>query len=109
MWQSYEPPADALCYRSAMVLDVVDLCDFYGTSLGSVARRMIRRQVRAVWPNLRGLRVLGLGYATPYLTPFTDEAAHVASVMPTRLGILAWSARTTGDRNRTLVAHEDEI
>lgn len=92
-----------------MVLDVVDLRDFYASSLGSVARRMIRRQIRAVWPTLHGQRVLGFGYATPYLAPFVDEAAHVAAVMPTRMGVLAWPERASDVHNRTLVAHEDEI
>ena len=45
--------------------DVVDLRDFYETQLGQMARRMIRRGVRALWPDVRGQRVLGLGYATP--------------------------------------------
>lgn len=92
-----------------MILDVVDLRDFYASSLGSIARRMIRRQVRALWPDLRGTRVLGFGYATPYLSPFVDEAERVAAVMPTRMGVLAWPERITEERNLALVAHEDEI
>ncbi len=92
-----------------MNLDVVDLRDFYASSLGSIARRMIRRQVRALWPDVRGMRVLGFGYATPYLTPFVDEAERVAAVMSTRMGVLAWPERITGERNLALVAHEDEI
>lgn len=94
---------------AAMILDVVDLRDFYASSLGSIARRMIRRQVRKLWPDMRGMRVLGFGYATPYLTPFVDKAAHVAAVMPTRMGVLAWPERITEERNLALVAHEDEI
>jgi len=92
-----------------MILDVVDLRDFYASSLGSIARRMIRRQLRALWPDLRGMRVLGFGYATPYLTPFVEEAERVAAVMPTRMGVLAWPERITEERNLALVAHEDEI
>lgn len=94
---------------AAMILDVVDLRDFYASSLGSIARRMIRRQMRALWPDMRGMRILGFGYATPYLTPFVDEAARVAAVMPTRMGVLAWPERITEERNLALVAHEDEI
>lgn len=94
---------------AAMILDVVDLRDFYASSLGSIARRMIRRQMRALWPDVRGMRVLGFGYATPYLTPFVDEAERVAAVMPTRMGVLAWPERITEERNLSLVAHEDEI
>ena len=92
-----------------MILDVVDLRDFYASSLGSIARRMIRWQVRALWPDVRGMRVLGVGYATPYLTTFVDEAERVAAVMPTRMGVLAWPERITEERNLAMVAHEDEI
>ena len=48
-----------------MYPDVADLRDFYQTPAGRIARRMIRRQVRTMWPNLRDLSVLGVGYATP--------------------------------------------
>ncbi|MBM3624542.1 MAG: methyltransferase type 11, partial [Alphaproteobacteria bacterium] len=49
------------------MLDVVDLRAFYDTALGEVARRLVSRLVRARWQDHAGLRVLGLGYATPYL------------------------------------------
>ena len=73
-----------------MYTDVVDLRDFYETRRGQVARHMIRRTVRALWPDLRGLRVLGLGYATPYLRQFRDEAERVIACMPAGQGVLHW-------------------
>ena len=75
-----------------MRLDVVDLGQFYATSLGQMARRLIRRQVRALWPSTAGMRVLGLGYATPYLRPFVDEAERVIAMMPASQGVSAWPA-----------------
>jgi hypothetical protein len=70
--------------------DVVDLRDFYASRLGQVARRMIRRRLRLVWPDVTGMRVLGLGYATPYLRPFLAEAERVVAVMPAEQGVLPW-------------------
>jgi SAM-dependent methyltransferase len=70
--------------------DVVDLRDFYATSLGQVACRMIRRRIRLIWPDLAGMRLLALGYAVPYLRPFRDEAERVISVMPATQGVLPW-------------------
>jgi len=55
--------------------DVVDLRDFYRSALGQVARLMIRRRIQAFWPDTRGLRVLGLGFATPYLLPLVEVCA----------------------------------
>src|SRR5689334_2359095 len=62
---NYGPDA---CYTPAMASDVIDLRDFYRGALGQVARRMIRRAIQRVWPDLRGMRLLGLGYATPFLS-----------------------------------------
>jgi SAM-dependent methyltransferase len=73
-----------------MSTDVVDLRDFYATSLGQMARRMIRRRIRMVWPDVAGLRILGLGYPTPYLRPFVEEAERVVALMPAPQGVLAW-------------------
>ena len=70
--------------------DVVDLRDFYETRMGQVARHMIRRGVRSVWPNLAGQRLLGLGYATPYLRQFRGEAERVLALMPAGQGVLHW-------------------
>jgi SAM-dependent methyltransferase len=78
------------CYTLFMYVDVVDLRDFYETRLGQVARRMIRRRLRLIWPDLRGMRLLGLGYAAPYLRPFREEAERVIAIMPSSQGVLAW-------------------
>ncbi len=60
-----------------MYTDVVDLRDFYETRLGQVARHMVRRGIRTMWPDLSGFSLLGLGYATPYLRHLRDEAERV--------------------------------
>ncbi len=79
-----------------MWTDAVDLRDFYRTSLGQMARRIIRRQIRELWPDTSGMTVLGLGYATPYLLPFRDEAERVIAVMPAAQGVLHWPAEGPG-------------
>jgi len=73
-----------------MYTDVVDLRDFYATRLGQVARRLLRRRIRLLWPELVGMRVLGLGYATPFLRPFAEEAERVVALMPAGQGVLPW-------------------
>lgn len=86
--------------------DVVDLRDFYDTSLGQMARRMIRRQLRQLWPDVAGQRVLGLGFATPFLRPFLGEAERVLAVMPASQGVLPWPPEGPG---MTLLADETEL
>lgn len=73
-----------------MRMDVVDLRDFYDTSLGQTACRVIRRRLRLLWPDVKGMTVLGLGFATPFLSPFRTEAARVLAAMPARQGVLPW-------------------
>ena len=60
-----------------MWTDIVDVRDFYDSPVGLVARRMIRRHVREFWPDVSGMRVLGLGSATPYLRPLMEAAAEI--------------------------------
>lgn len=73
-----------------MYTDVVDLRDFYATRLGQVVRRLLRRRIRLLWPELVGMRLLGLGYATPFLRPFAEEAERVIAMMPAGQGVLPW-------------------
>src|SRR5919109_5243161 len=77
-----------------MPLDVVDLRNFYGQALGTVARRFVGRGIRARWQDLHGLRVLGIGYPTPYLGLFREEAERCLAFMPAAQGVVKWpSAR----------------
>ncbi|HTZ76949.1 MAG TPA: methyltransferase domain-containing protein [Stellaceae bacterium] len=73
-----------------MPSDVVDLRDFYRTPLGQVARRMIRRAVRRMWPNLAEMRLLGIGYPTPFLAAVAGETERTVVLMPASLGVLGW-------------------
>ncbi len=70
--------------------DVVDLRSFYDTALGQMARRMIRRRLRLLWPDVQGLTLLGLGFATPYLGMFRAEADRTLAAMPARQGVIHW-------------------
>jgi SAM-dependent methyltransferase len=79
-----------------MSLDVVDLRNFYAQPLGMVARRFVSRGIRMRWTDLRGLRVVGLGYAPPYLGLFREEAERCLAFMPAAQGVVKWpSARPT--------------
>ncbi len=70
--------------------DVIDLREFYDGGLGQGARRQLRNNIRGFWPNVGGLRLLGLGFATPYLRGFLDEAERVLAFMPAAQGVVHW-------------------
>jgi len=86
-----------------MWTDVGELQEFYASRLGRVARLALRRRIRGAWPDLRGQRLLGLGYATPYLGSFREEAERAVALMPAAHGVLRWPSRGGG-----LVALADE-
>jgi SAM-dependent methyltransferase len=73
-----------------MSVDVVDLRAFYGSPLGQVARRLVGRAIDTLWGPLTGLRVLGLGYATPYLGGVRNEAERTLAFMPASQGVVNW-------------------
>ncbi len=89
-----------------MASDVVDLRDFYRGALGQVARRMIRRAVQRVWPDLRGMRIVGIGYATPFLSALSGGSERTIAVMPASLGVLRWPPE---GRNLATLADEGEL
>lgn len=73
-----------------MTIDVVDLREFYSRRLGIVARQMINRGIRERWPTAGGHRVLGIGYPTPYLGLFREDAERCIAFMPAAQGVLKW-------------------
>jgi len=83
-------------YTVNMWTDAIDLRDFYATPLGGVARRMIRRRIRDMWPDVTGMDVLGLGFTTPYIRAFQEDAARVLAAMPAAQGVLHWPADAKG-------------
>src|SRR5271156_2903439 len=89
-----------------MSSDVVDLRDFYRTGLGQIARRMIRGAIRQIWSDLQGMRLLGIGYATPFLPAMSAETERTVALMPAALGVLGWSPE---GRNLVTLADEGEL
>jgi SAM-dependent methyltransferase len=71
-----------------MSVDIVELRAFYASPLGLVARRRVAAAVAGLWGPLRGKRVLGLGFAVPFLDP--AEAACTLALMPATQGVVAW-------------------
>jgi SAM-dependent methyltransferase len=86
--------------------DVVDLRDFYDSGLGQTTKRLLRRHLRQLWPDTPGLRILGLGVATPLLRPFVAEAERVIAVMPANQGVLHWPPEGPG---LTVLADESDL
>ena len=73
-----------------MSTDVRRLIEFYKSPLGKISRALVREEVMRLAGSVRGLRVLGLGFATPYLRFTMETAERVLAFMPARQGASAW-------------------
>lgn len=73
-----------------MTPDVDGLIRFYKSPLGRLTRHLIREQVSTLSGDVTGLRILGLGFATPYLRGALSGAERVLAFMPARQGASAW-------------------
>jgi SAM-dependent methyltransferase len=68
-----------------------------------MVRRLLRHRIRARWSDVRGMRVFGLGYVTPYLAEFRGESRCLGALMPAGFGALPWP-----DRGASLTALVEE-
>jgi SAM-dependent methyltransferase len=59
---------------------------FYASPRGRLAAGLIERRLETLRPAERGLRILGLGYAAPFLANFALHAERVAALMPDEQG-----------------------
>ncbi len=73
-----------------MRMDIVDLRQFYATPIGENVRRFIGQALISVWRPLSGERLVGLGYATPYLEMFRPDSERCFAFMPARQGAVHW-------------------
>jgi SAM-dependent methyltransferase len=88
-----------------MQLDVSDLAEFYDLPIGQVARRAILRRLKLIWPTVAGERVLGVGFAVPYLRAWLGEAERVVAFMPAQQGVMPWPS----SRNLTVLGNDDAL
>ena len=79
-----------------MSIDVADLRNFYTHRLGVVARRFVGRGIRARLADTRGMRMAGIGYPTPYLGLFREEAERCLAFMPAAQGVIRWPSLRPG-------------
>ena len=92
-------------YRSAY-----DLKSFYNTKVGRMVRRVLQERIREFWPDTNNMRVLGCGYATPYLRLFMEKSERVLAAMPAGQGAHHWPYNHPGDdHNLVCLAEEAEL
>ncbi len=95
-----------------MYQDVTELRKFYASPLGKIAARLIRKQIHILWPSVKNMDILGLGYAPPYLKSLREQANHTVAVMPSLQGVMRWPRHTSSNDyhgNLTVLARETDL
>ena len=88
-----------------MHLDVVDLRDFYASPVGQMVARQLAPVVGSLVRADPATRVLGFGFATPYLGGL-EGAERVIAFMPAGQGVIDWPA---GSASATALVEEDSL
>lgn len=83
-----------------------DLKSFYNGRVGGVVRQVVREAIARAWPDVKGLRVMGCGYAVPYLEDFRGQAERVFALMPAGQGAHVWPSSSG---NLVCLAEESEL
>lgn len=73
--------------------EVHGLPEFYRAPLGRVAARLVRARVAALWPELPGQDVLGLGWAAPYMALWPQKPGRRIAFTPEGLGPMPGAAQ----------------
>ena len=85
---------------------IYDLKVFYNTPSGRMVRHVLENHINAWWGDMRDRRVLGIGYAQPYLEPYIDRSERCIAVMPAGQGAYLWPE---GRKNLTVLSEESEL
>jgi len=84
---------------------VYNLKAFYNTKPGRLVRRLLVNHVVAMWPDLKDRRLMGYGYAVPYLRPLRAGTERTVAMMPSNLGVHFWP---TDEKGLVFLGAEDE-
>lgn len=89
-----------------MIPSSYQLRDFYKTLGGRIVRRLVRERIEKICGNPHGMRIMGGGYAAPYLRPFVEQTERTISVMFSSQGVHHWPE---GAGNLTCLAEQSEL
>ncbi|MCF3641007.1 methyltransferase domain-containing protein [Rhizobium sp. TRM95111] len=89
-----------------MHADIVDLREFYYSALGRLAEHSIAMALSAIWARMPEERLVGLGYAVPYLDRFRADTERTFAFMPAGQGAVNWPL---GELSTTALVFDEEL
>ncbi len=89
-----------------MTRSIDELETFYASDIGRIVQAILSHYVQARWSNMRDFRVIGCGYAIPYMSSFETHAERVIAMMPKEQGATFWPQ---GKKNRVLLCENHHL
>ncbi|MBK3745749.1 class I SAM-dependent methyltransferase, partial [Paraburkholderia aspalathi] len=86
--------------------DIIDIRTFYDTTIGQMAARSITLALSSLWGPVIDERLVGLGYALPYLDRFRADTERTMAFMPAGQGAVAWPS---GEACCTALVFDEEL
>ncbi|MBR0683514.1 class I SAM-dependent methyltransferase [Roseomonas eburnea] len=80
--------------------------EYYASAAGAAAARVVAQRLRAMWPSLPGMSVLGIGHTAPYLGLWRAETSRCIALSPVQLGLPPAIPEAPGS---SLVAEDDAL
>ena len=71
-------------------MDVVQLNEFYASVEGKLATKAIMAALSRMWQPIDNERLVGMGYAIPYLETFGPDCERVINFMTPAIGAVPW-------------------
>lgn len=93
-------------YGRPMLSDIIDLRAFYASTLGRVTEMAVAKGLSAIWASQPNERLVGLGYALPWLERFGADAERVFAFMPATQGAVNWPSN---GKSATALVFEEEL
>ena len=90
----------------SMTVDAHAAAEFYSTPRGAVTARLLRAEIKTIWPDVSGCAVLGIGFTVPYLRDWEGQAYRRIALTPAQIGAIRWPRDAP---NLSCTAEEDAL
>lgn len=89
-----------------MLMDVVELREFYASPLGQAAEHSLSMSLSSIWQPSADEIFLGLGYPIPWMERFSSDSDRAITIMPAAQGALQWPS---SGPCATALVYDDEL